>query len=173
MKKNRNTCIGSIGKPRGLKGEFFLNSFCDPEENIIDYIDKIRFFNNNIVKFEYIKKNNSKFFAKILDIDNVDEIKEFTNKKIFINQEDLPILNTGDIYWNELIDLLVIDINENTILGKVEALNNYGSNDCLIVHPTKDSVDNEIRLIPFVRNVFIKSIDLEKKIIRVFWKSDY
>ena len=141
MKKNRNTCIGSIGKPRGLKGEFFLNSFCDPEENIIDYIDKIRFFDNNIVKFEYIKKNNSKFFAKILDIDNVDEIKEFTNKKIFINQEDLPILNTGDIYWNELIDLLVIDINENTILGKVEALNNYGSNDCLIVEISLKEMD--------------------------------
>ena len=25
--------IGSIGKSHGLKGSFFLNSYCDPEDN--------------------------------------------------------------------------------------------------------------------------------------------
>jgi len=30
-------CIASVGKPRGLKGEFFLNSFCYPKDNILEY----------------------------------------------------------------------------------------------------------------------------------------
>ena len=72
MKKNKNTCIGSIGKPRGLKGEFFLNSFCSPEANVIDYIENIRHEDNSHIKFQYIKTNNSKFFAKIEGIDDID-----------------------------------------------------------------------------------------------------
>ena len=33
-------CVGSIGKPRGLKGEFFLNSFCDPKT---EYLQLFKF----------------------------------------------------------------------------------------------------------------------------------
>ena len=173
MKKNKISCIGSIGKPRGLKGEFFLNSFCEPQENIINYIDKVRFSDDILIKFQYIKKNNSKFLAKITDINDIDEIKELTNQKIFIYQDDLPKLSSGEIYWNELIGMQVIDNNENKVLGIVKGLNNYGSNDCLIVNPTKESVDDEKRLIPYINNIFIRSVDTEKKIIKVNWQSDY
>ena len=37
MKKNKLVLIASIGKPRGLKGEFFLNSYSNPAENILNY----------------------------------------------------------------------------------------------------------------------------------------
>ncbi len=173
MKKNKNTCIGSIGKPRGLKGEFFLNSFCSPEANIIDYIENIRHEDNSHIKFQYIKTTNSKFFAKIEGIDDIEQIKAFTNKKIYIFQDDLPKLQNEEVYWNELVGMLVIDINENKLLGKVENLNNYGSNDCLMVEPTIESIDNQKRLIPYIKNTFIESIDFEKKEINVNWRSDY
>ena len=173
MKKNKNTCIGSIGKPRGLKGEFFLNSFCSPEANIIDYIENIRHEDNSHIKFQYIKTNNSKFFAKIEGFDDIEQIKAYTNKKIYISQDDLPKLQNEEVYWNELVGMLVIDINENKLLGMVENLNNYGSNDCLMVEPTIESTDNQKRLIPYIKNTFIESIDFEKKEISVNWRSDY
>ena len=62
---NKNTenliCIASIGKPRGLKGEFFLNSYCNPKENILKY-SNFYIKNNSIPNFqiEYIKKLNIK-----------------------------------------------------------------------------------------------------------------
>tara|TARA_B100000609_G_C17058540_1_gene352780 strand:+ start:88 stop:609 length:522 start_codon:yes stop_codon:yes gene_type:complete len=173
MKKSKNTCIGSIGKPRGLKGEFFLNSYCSPEKNIINYKENIRLEDNSRIKFKYIKTNNSKFIAKIDGINNIDLAKEYTNKKIYILQEDLPELLDDEVYWNELIGMIVVDVNENTILGTVEDLNNFGSNDCLVVNPTSESIDNEKRLIPFVRDTFIKSVSFEKQVIKVNWRSDY
>ena len=75
MTKNKLICIGSIGKPRGLLGEFFLNSFCNPVENIINYIDDIKLSDCEI-KLEYIKKTNSKFVSKIKHINNVENIKD-------------------------------------------------------------------------------------------------
>ena len=174
IEKNNLICIASIGKPRGLKGEFFLNSFCSPKENILNYSNFI-IQENKIKNFkiEYIKKNNAKFFAKIAGINDVDKIKEVTNLNIYINKKDLPDLDIGEVYWHQLIGLKVIDINSNDILGNVKDLNNFGSNDCLEVEPSKDSVDSDSRLIPFVINKSIDSIDLEKSIIYVNWMKDF
>ena len=173
MKKNKNTCIGSIGKPRGLKGEFFLNSYCSPEKNIINYIDNVRLEDNSRIQLKYIKTNNSKFIAKIEGINDVELVKEYTNEKIYILQEDLPELLDDEVYWNELIGMLVIDVNESNILGTVVDLNNFGANDCLLVNPTSEFIDNEKRLIPYIKDTFIKSVSFEKKVIKVNWRSDY
>ena len=91
--KNNLICVASIGKPRGLKGEFFLNSFCTPKENILNYNNFI-IQDNKIENFKinYIKKSNSKFYSKIDCINYVDEIKNYTNLKIYIKKEDLPDL---------------------------------------------------------------------------------
>ncbi len=42
-------CIGSIGKPKGLSGEFFLNSYSYPKENILNYSNFI--FENDAPEF--------------------------------------------------------------------------------------------------------------------------
>ena len=93
MKKNNLICIGSVGKPRGLKGEFFLNSFCSPQKNIINYIKMIETNDGVCLELEYIKENNLKFLSKIKNIDNVDEIKKYTNLMLYISSENLPSLN--------------------------------------------------------------------------------
>tara|TARA_B100000575_G_scaffold288313_1_gene288109 strand:+ start:86 stop:604 length:519 start_codon:yes stop_codon:yes gene_type:complete len=172
MKKNNHICIGSIGKPRGLKGEFFLNSFCNPPENILNYINDI-LINDQKLKLDYIKKSNTKFHSKIKDINDLDKVKEYTNTKIYISSDNLPVLPPDELYWHELKGMLVIDINEKEILGVVDGLNNFGANDCLIVKPTNKSIDNKERLIPYIKETFIQSVDKEKKLVNVNWKSDY
>ena len=175
---NKNTenliCIASIGKPRGLKGEFFLNSYCNPKENILEYLN-FYIKNNSIPNFqiEYIKKINSKFYAKLADINDIDAIKKFTNSKIYINKQDLPKLDNDEAYWFELIDMKIIDKDSGDFLGKVSSLNNFGAQDCLEIIPTKLSVDDEKRLIPFIKDEFIQSIERDKNIIYVNWNKTF
>jgi len=173
MKKNKSVCVANIGKPRGLKGEFFLNSFCSPKENILNYIDDIFIDNENKLSIEYIKKNSSKFLAKLKNIDSVDEIKEYTNIKLYISSENLPELKSEEVYWHDLKGMIVIGLNKNEILGEVKELNNFGANDCLIVKPIPDSVDEKERLIPFIKEKFIDSVDKKERVLKVYWQSDY
>ena len=173
MKKNKQVCIANIGKPRGLKGEFFLNSFCSPKENILNYIDDIFIDNENKLSIEYIKKSNSKFLAKLKNIDSVEEIKKYTNIKLYISSENLPQLKSEEVYWHDLKGMIVIGLNKNEILGEVKELNNFGANDCSIVKPTSDSVDEKERLIPFIKEKFIDSIDKKERVLKVYWQSDY
>ncbi len=174
MKRNKLILIASIGKPRGLKGEFFLNSYANPSNNILNYL---KFLKNDDVfrnlSIEYIKHINSRFYSKILNINNIDEIKKYTNTKLYINSNDLPELSHNEIYWHDLIGMVVIDQNFNELLGVVEGLNNYGADDCIIVKPTEESIDNKDRLIPFIKEKFIKLVDKKKKVLKVDWQKDF
>jgi 16S rRNA processing protein RimM len=67
----------------------------------------------------------------------------------------------------------VIDMESKDLLGVVENLSNFGSNDCLELVPTKQSVDNNKRLIPFIVDKFISSIDKEESIIFVYWDKSF
>ena len=57
--------------------------------------------------------------------------------------------------------------------GAAYSLNNFGAQDCLEINPTKLSVDDEKRLIPFIRDEFIQSIEREKNIIYVNWDKTF
>tara|TARA_B100001059_G_scaffold228662_1_gene260115 strand:- start:1214 stop:1738 length:525 start_codon:yes stop_codon:yes gene_type:complete len=174
MKKNKLVLIASIGKPRGLKGEFFLNSYSNPAENILNYSNFLK--NDDIsvnLKIEYIRRINKKFYSKILDINDVDEIKKYTNTKLFIDYKNLPELPQNETYLHDLMGMIVIDQNLDEILGVVDGLNNYGADDCIIVKPSINSVDKQERLIPFIKDKFIKSVDKKKRVIKVDWQKDF
>ena len=174
MKKNKLVLIASIGKPRGLKGEFFLNSYSNPAENILNYSNFLK--NDDIsvnLKIEYIRRINKKFYSKILDINDVDEIKKYTNTKLFIDYKNLPELPQNETYLHDLIGMIVIDQNLDEILGVVDGLNNYGADDCIIVKPSINSIDKQERLIPFIKDKFIKSVDKKKRVIKVDWQKDF
>lgn len=167
-------CIASVGKPRGLKGEFFLNSFCYPKDNILEY-SKFYIQDNKIPDFEieYIKKINSKFCAKVKNINDIENIKNLTNLNIYIDKQELPILKNKEAYWFELTNMEVIDKDSGDILGIVSSLNNYGAQDCLEVKPTDNSVDKLKRLIPYIKDEFIESIERDKNIIYVNWDKTF
>jgi len=173
MNQSNLICIGSIGKPRGLKGEFFLNSFCNPAENIVTYRPLITIEDNNKHKIEYIKKSHNKFVSKIVNVSDLDQIKLFTNKKLYIKNSDLPKLSDKEVYWHELKGMNVFVHKTNENLGVVKEMNNFGSDDCLVIVSTKDSIDNKERLIPFIKDKFINHIDKTNKIIYVDWQKDF
>jgi ribosomal 30S subunit maturation factor RimM len=67
----------------------------------------------------------------------------------------------------------VIDKDSGDLLGKVSSLNNFGAQDCLEIIPTKLSVDDEKRLIPFIKDEFIQSIERDENIIYVNWNKTF
>ena len=173
MNQSNLICIGSIGKPRGLKGEFFLNSFCNPADNIVTYRPLITIEDNNVHKIEYIKKSHNKFVSKIVNVSDLDQIKLFTNKKLYIKNSDLPKLSDKEVYWHELKGMNVFVHKTNENLGVVKEMNNFGSDDCLVIASTKDSIDNKERLIPFIKDKLgikppVMKPELEDKLCSLF-----
>jgi 16S rRNA processing protein RimM len=176
MKKSKEKTnfilIATIGKSKGLNGEFFLNSLSEPKENIINYINFKFGDSKKSIKFDYIKPINKKLIAKLIDINDVDEIKKLTNKELFINKSQLPELPDDEVYWHDLIGMKVINtLNED--IGIVDEVNNFGSSDILMINPSKTSIDNESRLIPFIKDKYIISYSITNNLLIVDWGLDF
>ncbi len=164
--------IAKIGKTRGLKGEFFLRSFAENLENLFSF-KKFYVSTSSMmeeVDFEYIKKSNSNVIGKLKLIDDIDAIKDFGQKDIYILKSELPELKTNEAYWFELEGMQVINL-EGQQLGYVQAVNNFGASDILEVKPMNKK--QKILLIPFIKNRIIISINKSENSVLVDWQKDY
>ena len=164
--------IARIGKTRGLRGEFFLRSFAEDPQSL-NIFRKFYTLNSSLmeeVEFEYIKTANANIISKIKSIDDIDAMKLFGQRDVYILRSELPQLDENEAYWFELIGMNVINLDDKN-LGIVEIVNNYGASDILELNPASDT--KEKILIPFIRNKFIISIDKSKNSILVDWEEDY
>jgi 16S rRNA processing protein RimM len=131
--------IARIGKTRGLRGEFFLRSFAEDPQSLNTFT-KFYTLNSSLmeeVEFEYIKTANSNTIAKINSIDDIDAIKLFGQKDVYVLRSELPQLDENEAYWFELIGMDIINL-EDKHLGVVDIVNNYGASDILEINPTSD-----------------------------------
>ena len=96
--------IAKIGKTRGLKGEFFLRSFAQNPEALFSFKKFYALSSSKMqeVQFEFMKQNNANIVAKLKSINDIDEIKAFGQKDIFILKSELPELEVNEAYWFEL-----------------------------------------------------------------------
>tara|TARA_Y100000590_G_C15615810_1_gene975685 strand:- start:821 stop:1354 length:534 start_codon:yes stop_codon:yes gene_type:complete len=161
--------IATIGKPRGLKGEIFVNPYSDDLINFLSYRDFYYLHEKGLVgiQFEYLKAYKNKIIAKIKNIDDINSADIYKNKDLYLPKSKLPKLDDNGVYWHELIGMEVINLDQ-THLGVIERISNYGSNDIIEVKS-----GTQILLIPFIRNRTIFKIDRSNKTIQVDWYHSY
>ena len=167
LTKSDLVVIGSIGKSHGLKGAFFLNSYCEPEDNFFTYKRLFLIQDSEILEFS-IKTKQSRSRKNIINISGIetlDEIKKLTNTKIYTLSEYLKPIK-GEYFWKDLLNLDVFNENKEFV-GVISEIRNYGANDTLIIKNNSSET-----LIPFVKDIFIKKVDLDKGLMIVDWCED-
>ncbi len=70
---------------------------------------------------------------------------------------------SGDTYFE----------NSAVLLGEVSALLETGANDVMEVVPCEGSIDKRHRLLPFVLDIHVKSVDLQSNVITVDWDPEF
>jgi 16S rRNA processing protein RimM len=97
----------------------------------------------------------------------IDLAKQIANQLIFVKENSLPPLETGEYYWHQLENMDVYEINAKKVIGRVEYLFNNIASDIMVVVDKDNS--KKRNLIPFRTQDIILDIDLEKKIIKIDW----
>ena len=88
-----------------------------------------------------------------------------THSEVQVQRDQLPESTDGH-YWADLIGLEVNTI-DGVKLGTVDSLMETGANDVLVVKG-----DSE-RLVPWIEDEVIVTVDLENRIITVNWDPDF
>lgn len=167
--------LGSIGAVYGVKGWLKVTSYTDNPEDIFVYnpwtIGKGNLWQT--IKIVEWRRHNKGLIVKFEGLDVREKAQLLTGLDIIVKPEQLPKLEQGEYYWRDLVGLQVIN-HTGYDMGTVKSLMETGSNDVLVVQAkANDAFAMTERLIPFLEEQVVQSIDLGNKVIRVNWDADF
>ena len=181
------TTLGKIGAAHGIKGWVRLISYTDPADNILSYrhffltektipgsqaATETRELEREQIEIDESRTQGKHFVGHIKGCDDREQASVYTGRELQVKKSILPALDTEEYYWFQLEGLAVNNL-QGEALGLVDHLIETGANDVLVVRASEESIDREERLIPFVRDKVVKSIDLEGGALQVDWEKDY
>ncbi|OUD12243.1 ribosome maturation factor RimM [Thioflexithrix psekupsensis] len=161
--------VGRINGLFGVKGWVKVYSYTRPMTNLLQYrpwqLKQDHTWHS--IAVQQAAEHGKGLIALIEGCDDRDSAARWLGAEIGVFRHQLPPSNPEEgYYWSDLIGLQVIN-QAQQILGQVESLIETGANDVLVVQGERE------RLIPFVFEHVILQVDLEAKLIRVAWDSDF
>jgi 16S rRNA processing protein RimM len=169
--------VGRITALFGIKGWVKVHSYTEPPENLFEYHPWWLKTAHGVKKVEIdeARPHGDAFVAHIVGIDDRDIAALYTAVDIAVERDLLPELDDGEYYWSQLEGLAVFTefsgIRQR--LGIVDKMLETGANDVLVVMADAASIDQRERLIPYVPEQFVLSVDLSAGEILVDWDPEF
>jgi len=176
--KSQLTTVGRIGTVYGVHGWVRVMSYTSPQENILEYQPWWLKTRHGVKQVDIL---DSKFHGKGLivllsGIGDREAAKALAQTEVAVDAVDFPSLDAGEYYWHQLEGLKVISDyqGQQSQLGIVKRLLETGANDVLVVQGIQGTdIDNRERLIPYLPEQVIQSVDLEQHVIIVDWDPEF
>lgn len=161
--------VGRVVGLLGIKGWVKIESFTEPRENIQLYSPWQLQLPDKVVELEVeeMQRRGKGIAAKLAGIDDRDQAAELLRCDIQICADQLQELESGQLYWRDLIGLNVINC-QGEMLGQVESLFETGANDVMVVSDGQQEI-----LIPYVPDKVVVALDRELKQLKVDWQRDW
>ena len=182
--------LGKIIGFHGVKGWLKVHSETDPRENIVQYRHWLLGTNDRRATYDLKpenwqtisvvngKRSGKNVIVQLEGIDTREKAETVQGKTIAVLRSSLPAPGQGEVYWTDLIDCRVEDIN-GSLIGTVKRLFETGANDVLVVLDQRQMNDKqgdrkgqEI-LIPWIRPSVVTEVDLDEQRIIVDWDPDF
>lgn len=168
--------VGKIAGVFGIKGWVKIASYTQPQENLFNYspwfIKKRGEWVE--VEIERVQQHKNGWIALIKGVKDRNDAEAYKLLDIAVDRSQFAGLEVGDFYWHQLEGLRVFSqIGEELVnLGVVHEMLETGANDVIVVRADAESIDDTERLVPYVPELYVKSVDLQKQIIIVDWNLD-
>jgi len=169
IKKTENDwiVIGRFGKVHGIKGLISVISFTDPIENIFEY-EPLHILLKKVwcpLKLANKQFSGDRLLVQVENYLTREDAAFLTNIEIAVPRQVLPSLEDNQYYLHDLIGLNAFNLR-NELLGTISEIIPTGSNDVIVISGEKRI------LVPFVWDVYVKSIHLSEQKIFLDWDED-
>lgn len=164
---------GKITGAHGIKGWVKVHAYTDPPENFLSFSrHEIRWGGRSeSLELAEGRIQGKGLIARIVGVDTRTDAELLRGGEIWVPQAELPALEPGDYYWQQLQGLQVWSDHEGQrmLLGEVDHLLETGANDVLVLRPCEGSIDERERLIPCLIDDVVLAIDREGGSMTVAW----
>ena len=152
----------------GVSGEIKCQSFANPINQLLKYKPLILRFNNAESILPEIKGRVTAkgLVVRLPEITDRDAAQALHGAELWITRSQLPKPKDGEYYWVDLEGLRVVN-REGVEFGIVSHLFETPGNPVMVVAGERE------RLIPFLLEQFVDSVDIEAGLITVDWDADF
>ena len=158
--------LGYITGVSGVKGWFKIHSWTNPREAILEYQPWLLGEDRNPVTISNGRPQGKTIVASLQGIENREQAGKLVGLEIAVNREQLAKLQKNSYYWSDLIGLAV-ETKDGDDLGHIVKMMETGANDVMVVRGDRE------RLIPFIPDHYVISVDLEEARLIVDWDADF
>jgi len=110
--------------------------------------------------------------ALLVNCDTRDDAIAYIGAEIAVPASLLAKLAVGEYYWNQMQGLVVLN-TKNQRFGVVHHLLEAGANDVIVVQADDSSIDSRERLVPYLADKVVKSINLDAGEIIIDWDAGW
>lgn len=159
--------VGRFGSPFGIKGWIKLQSFTEPEENLLNYKRWYWLNRENWVSIEQddYTRHGKGWIVHLVGYDSPEAVRFLAGVDVAIERQDFPPLAEGEFYLHDVLGFRVQNL-QGIELGQVTGFMDSGAHELLVVSGMKEY------LIPLIRDHFLISVDTEKRQLVVDWDAD-
>jgi 16S rRNA processing protein RimM len=160
--------MGRIAAPYGVRGWVRVAAFTAVAENLLAYTPWFLKRDGRWQAVEVLagRQHGTGLVVQLAGCADRDAAAALSGTDIGVYRSQLPAPGADEYYWSDLVGLQVVT-RAGVHLGVVDHLIETGANDVLVVRGER------VRLVPFVRQQVIQSVDLEAGEIRVDWDPDF
>jgi 16S rRNA processing protein RimM len=160
--------VGQIVGLHGVQGAVKVKSFCAPPEAVFNYQPwTVTHSSGKSVVTRALKlRGSGVLVARISEIEDRDQAATWLSADISIPRATLPKLAANEYYWSDLIGLRVVNA-EGIEFGAITGFIETGANDVIVISGERE------RLVPYILDQYVLSIDLQEKQMRVDWDADF
>ena len=160
--------VGRFGSPFGVKGWIKLQSFTDPEDNLLDY--KCWYWSNqdNWISIEHDDhvRHGKGWIVHLVGYDSPEAVRFLAGNDVAVARSEFPPLAEGEFYLNDLLGFSAVNL-QGIELGTITGFIDSGAHELLVITGTKE------HLVPLIKGVFFKSIDKPKQQVIIDWDPEF
>lgn len=171
--------LGRILGAFGIQGWVRIRPFTESFDGLLEqpqWTLRLR-GNERQIAVEECKPHGGALLAKLEGIADRTDAEGLRGADVTVRREQLPAVEAGEYYWNDLIGLVVRNVR-GVELGRIKGLIAAPAHDVLQVESrTAASIEGageqqREQLIPFVEPI-LREVDLAGGSVTVDWEADY
>lgn len=168
MSEGRRILLGRVAGAFGVRGELRLVSWTEPRDAIFKYQPWILRAGSAEREVSGVRGRDTgkHLVATMPGVADRDQAEALVGAELWVPRERLPPPKPGEYYWVDLEGLAVVTL-EGVRLGTVSHLFNTGANDVMVVTGERE------RLLPFVMDQYVTSVDFDAGVITVDWDPEF
>lgn len=125
-------CVGEIGAPRGLRGEFCLRSFTADPRAVAGYGPLTTDRGDPPLRLRIVGEKKGALIVRAEGIDDRTAAEALRGCRLFVARAALPGPDEDEFYYADLIGLQArFDADDGAAPGRVSAVHDYGAGPVL------------------------------------------